>query len=102
VPLDSEDDGTLRRLADRPRPYPIPRSVGRRAVERAFLNAFELIGGVPRLVLWADAHPGDFYKLYGRLLGGPPQDQAGNITINIEWAGPDRLSYQKTIDAIDV
>jgi hypothetical protein len=34
----------------------------------AFQHSFEMIGGVPRLALWADANPTDFFKLYGRLL----------------------------------
>ena len=37
-------------------------------VVSAFHQCFELVGGVPRLALWADANPGDFYKLYARLL----------------------------------
>jgi hypothetical protein len=94
-PLDEEDDATLRRIAERPRPQAIPRAVGRKHVERAFLNAFELIGGVPRLVMWADQNPTEFFKLYARLLpGGPPIDDKKDIKITISWAGPERLSYQ--------
>jgi hypothetical protein len=29
-----------------------------------------MIGGVDRLALWADQNPGDFYKLFGKLM--PP------------------------------
>ena len=48
----------------------VPRNtqVSRKAVINAFVNAFELIGGVPRLALWAHSNPRDFYKLYARLL----------------------------------
>ena len=48
----------------------VPRNtqVSRKAVVNAFINAFELIGGVPRLALWAHSNPSDFYKLYARLL----------------------------------
>lgn len=42
--------------------------VTRAQVIEAFHHSFELIGGVPRLALWADANPSDFFKLYGRLL----------------------------------
>jgi hypothetical protein len=42
--------------------------VTRAQVIEAFHNSFELIGGVPRLAIWADANPSDFFKLYGRLL----------------------------------
>lgn len=101
-PLDDEDDDTLRRIASRPRPQAVPRAVSRKRVERAFLNAFELIGGVPRLALWADQNPTEFYKLYARLLpGGPPKEDNGPINITISWAGPERLSYNKT-DVTDV
>lgn len=31
-------------------------------------EAFELIGGVPRLALWADQNPGQFYQLFGKTL----------------------------------
>lgn len=44
------------------------RSLTRADVIQAFHFAFEMIGGTPRLALWADANPEDFYKLYGRLL----------------------------------
>lgn len=40
----------------------------RKDVVTAFSNAFELIGGVPRLALWAHNNETDFYKLYSRLL----------------------------------
>lgn len=102
APLDEEDDVTLKHLAERPRPYGIPRVVGRKRVEKAFLTAFELIGGVPRLVLWADQNPTEFFKLYGRMIGGPPPAPEGGVSITINWAGPDRLSYQKTGEVVDI
>ena len=40
----------------------------RKDVVQAFSNAFELIGGTPRLALWAHSNEGDFFKLYSRLL----------------------------------
>lgn len=43
-------------------------SFSRADVVRAFQSSFDLIGGVPRLALWADANPSDFYKLYSKLL----------------------------------
>lgn len=46
----------------------VPRELKRQRVVNAFQDAFELIGGVPRLALWADTHPTDFFKLYARLL----------------------------------
>lgn len=46
----------------------VPREVKRAKVVNAFQEAFELIGGVPRLAHWADQSPSSFYKLYARLL----------------------------------
>lgn len=44
--------------------------VTRQDVVNAFTNAFQMIGGVDRLALWADSNPGDFFKIFGKLL--PP------------------------------
>lgn len=44
--------------------------VTRQDVVNAFTNAFYMIGGVDRLALWADQNPGEFFKLYGKLM--PP------------------------------
>lgn len=52
----------------------VPREVNRQRVTTAFHDAFELIGGVPRLAHWADSHPTDFFKLYARVL--PSEAQA--------------------------
>lgn len=62
----------------------VPREVSRKAVVNAFTDAFEMIGGVPRLAHWADQHPSAFYKLYARLLPTTAQQQlehSGEITI---------------------
>lgn len=40
----------------------------RRKVVAAFDEAFDLIGGVPRLAIWAHNNPTEFYKLYGKLI----------------------------------
>ena len=34
----------------------------------AFHNAFRIIGGVPRLAMWANDNPDKFYPLYAKLL----------------------------------
>jgi hypothetical protein len=46
----------------------VPREVRRSRVVNAFHDAFELIGGVPRLAHWGDTHPTEFFKLYARIL----------------------------------
>jgi hypothetical protein len=46
--------------------------VTRQDVVNAFTNAFQMIGGVDRLAVWADANPGEFFKIFGKLL--PPSN----------------------------
>jgi len=53
----------------------VPRELKRQRVVNAFQDAFELIGGVPRLAHWADDHPSAFFKLYARLLPTTAQQQ---------------------------
>ncbi len=62
----------------------VPRELKRQRVVNAFQDAFELIGGVPRLAHWADQSPSAFYKLYARLLPTTAQQQlehSGEIII---------------------
>lgn len=40
----------------------------KRKVIDSFHEAFDLIGGVPRLAFWAHENPTDFYKLYAKML----------------------------------
>jgi hypothetical protein len=44
--------------------------VTRQDVVNAFTNAFQMIGGVDRLALWADSNPNEFFKLFAKLM--PP------------------------------
>lgn len=62
-----EHQEILRRVAESPRNYSVPRRVSRKHLESAFLTSFELIGGVPRLALWADQNPTQFYQLISKL-----------------------------------
>jgi hypothetical protein len=47
----------------------VPRTpdLKRTQVVDAFLDAMQLIGGTPRLALWANENPTEFYKLYSKL-----------------------------------
>lgn len=45
-------------------------------IANAFHASFDLIGGVPALLLWANQNPGDFYKLYAKML---PEVEKGNV-----------------------
>ena len=47
---------------------PRTKQFSRQDVIEAFQDAFELIGGESRLATWAHANPGEFYKLFARLL----------------------------------
>jgi hypothetical protein len=44
-------------------------AIGSRAdIKEQFEQVFELIGGVPRLALWADENPTQFYGLFSKLI----------------------------------
>ena len=60
----------------------IPRGAGfnRAQVVQAFDNAFQLIGGTPRLALWADENPKEFFKLYAKLLPSQTTSSLGEST----------------------
>lgn len=64
----------------------VPRSkeFSRTDVMHAFQEAFELIGGVPRLAVWANDHESEFYRLYSKLF--PNQMNA-----NVKHAGEVRV-----------
>jgi hypothetical protein len=69
---------------------------GKRAAD-AFQNAFDLIGGIPRLALWADKNPSAFFTLYSKLIPATVKaDVHAKITIDAPWMNPNRLSYQNT------
>ena len=54
----------------------------RTRVAQAFQDAFDLVGGVPRLALYADAHYRDFVKHYSKMIPrGVDLNVSGNITI---------------------
>ena len=62
----------------------IPRSkdLRRQQVVNAFQDAFHLIGGTPRLALWADENPSEFYRLYSKLLPKEQKETDKEIVIN--------------------
>jgi hypothetical protein len=62
---------------------PVPRDakISRKDVVLAFQNAFELIGGIPRLAVWANENPTDFYKLYARLLPSQASEALGEENV---------------------
>lgn len=60
----------------------------RREVELAFHACFELLGGVPAMLVWANDNQGDFYKLMGRLL--PEQQKVAQNTQIVINTGVER------------
>ena len=76
-------DSTMRDIAERrTTKISIPRGANfnRARVVQAFDNAFQLIGGTPRLALWADENPKEFYKLYAKLLPSQSTSSLGEST----------------------
>jgi len=72
---------------------------GRAEIVNAFNTAFQMIGGVSRLAIWADRNPGEFYKLYGKLLPSSSQvDLTGEQTITIQHVLPRPVEYATTVD----
>jgi hypothetical protein len=63
-----EWDRTLSAEAQKDGPIKLTKELNRRRVVSAFMDAFELVGGTPRLVSWADENYTDFIKLYARLM----------------------------------
>ncbi len=59
----------------------VPRdpSFSRKDVVNAFQSAFDLIGGVPRLALWANEHQTDFYKMYSKLIPSGASSALGEV-----------------------
>jgi hypothetical protein len=47
----------------------------REKIAQAYDDAFELIGGVPRLALFAHEDPKEFYKLHARLIPAESKQQ---------------------------
>lgn len=65
------------------------RQFSRRRVLEALDEAFQLIGGVPRLAMWAHVNPSDFYKLWGKTIPAASQMEImGNVQHIIRPALP--------------
>lgn len=72
-----------------------PKELRSKKAADAFQSAFDLIGGIPRLALWADKNPTAFFSLYSKLIPSSVQAQVqGTIKIEAPWMNSDRLSYR--------
>lgn len=97
-------DGPLTQVANNPlaKLTKTTTGFGRAEVVNAFNLAFQMIGGVSRLALWADRNPGEFFKLYGKLLPSSSQvDLTGEQTITINHVLPPPVAYADTVDMDD-
>lgn len=72
-----EMDTTFRALAESGKALTrLPqKKFDRQKVLSALEEAFELIGGVPRLAYWGHENPGEFYKLWGKTIPAAAQVQ---------------------------
>ena len=71
---EQEMDFQLTKLSAIERPFRLPRTgATREQIKDAFNTAFELIGGVPRLAIWANDNPDKFFAIWARLQGNSSQ-----------------------------
>lgn len=65
----------------------------------AFQLAFEAIGGLPRLAIWADQNPTKFFALFARMIPPTIAPVLPNPTTTNqvwpEWLSSRRLAYQE-------
>jgi hypothetical protein len=76
----------------------LPDTLKPKAAE-AFHLAFEGIGGLSRLMLWADKNPSKFFQIYARQIAATmapvlPQQQV-NVQVFPDWLTSRRLQYQE-------
>lgn len=78
----------------------LPQVMKSKRAAEAFQQAFDIIGGIPRLAIWADANPDKFFALYARMIPqtiGPvlpeTEDKGGMVTM--PWITARRLMYQE-------
>jgi hypothetical protein len=57
-------------------------------VVNAFQEAFQIMGGVKRLALWGNENPGDFFRLYAKLLPATSLQLGDNNQVTIIHAIP--------------
>jgi hypothetical protein len=74
-----------------------------RSVRLQFQHAFELIGGIPRLAMWAHQNPDKFFNLYSKLI--PAQvtgPDGGALKIELSWLNTRDTSGRSAPSVIDV
>lgn len=100
TPSIAEVEANLAQLAEATR---LPSYTKTRNVRLQFQHAFELIGGIPRLAMWAHQHPSQFYALYSKLI--PAQvtgADGGALKIELSWLNTRDTSGRSPPAVIDV
>lgn len=70
---------------------------------KAFQQAFDMIGGVPRLALWADQNPTKFYTLYSKLVPSTAETNIkADINVSIKYSNPNFNRGPQDEDITDV
>lgn len=80
----------------------LPKQLRNQKAGEAFQSAFEVIGGVTRLALWADKNPDKFYPLFARMIpqtvapvvAGLPQTDTKNKLDDMPWLTAQRHTYK--------
>lgn len=80
-----------------------PRKISRKEVEQTFLETFDLVGGVPRLAVWANnpANYGEFLKLYAKMIPKEVAEEAGQTFIYESNVPPSALNKPAAVTKID-
>jgi hypothetical protein len=61
---------------------------------QAFQQAFDMIGGIPRLALWADQNPTKFFTLFSKLVPATAQiEQKTEIKVTLDFMTAERAAF---------
>lgn len=80
----------------------LPKPLRSARAAEAMQQVFEVIGGVPRLALWADKNPDKFYALYARMIPQTiapvlPEEAPDKKKDEMPWLSARRLMYQEAM-----
>jgi len=77
----------------------LPQPLKGQKAANAFQQAFELIGGVPRLALWADKNPSAFFALYSKMIPSTIKAEVDTtLRIELKYSNP-AFNQQDAINA---
>ena len=74
---------------------PKRKRVSRDTIVEQFNDTFQLIGGVPRLAIWADQNPTQFYQLYSKLLPAAIKAEL-SMPQNVDDMTPEQIKEMTT------